>query len=125
MSKRLLIVDDSDLALSWARNALMELDCKVYTCSQALNIQSMIRQAEPDVILLDVRMPAVDGDKLCRMLREDKNTKSCKMFLHSSIDEEELREKAESVGADGFLAKTDDAHEFAMNILNILKTTEN
>lgn len=111
MGKKILLVDDSEVALEWAKEALEALGHEIVTYSSSLGIQMTVRKEAPDVVLLDVNMPALNGDLLCRMLKQNERTKDVSILLYSSIDEEELESKAASVGADGFVRKTQKVDE--------------
>jgi CheY-like chemotaxis protein len=64
-------------------------------------------QIKPDLLLLDVNMPALPGDRLCAMLRDEPELQALPIYLYSSNDEDILRQSAKKFGADGYICKGD------------------
>lgn len=106
MSKRVLVVDDSEIVLEKANEALLANGYEVIT---ALNAHSADRfiycDKRPDVIIMDVMMPMLDGDKKTRMLKDDAAVCDIPVLLLSSKTESELVKLAADSGADGFIRK--------------------
>jgi CheY-like chemotaxis protein len=65
-------------------------------------------------------MPALNGDAVCKMLKENPRTKAVRIALYSSMDERELEAMTKSVGADGYIVKTDDADKLASEVRRLL-----
>jgi DNA-binding response OmpR family regulator len=106
MSKRILIVDDSEIVLDKAREALEAAGFRVLTAMSALEIDPLVCGVEkPDLIIMDVMMPVLDGDKKARMLKDDESARDIPILLLSSKTEEELRYLVRESGADGFIRK--------------------
>jgi signal transduction histidine kinase len=82
----------------------------------------LAREMDPDVILLDIVMPDMDGYAVCRQLKEDKQLKSIPVvFLTALRGDRESRVKALEVGAEGFLAKPFDEIELVAQIRAMAK----
>lgn len=120
-SPTIVLVDDSVVALEWAKEALGRLGFDVVTYNASLGIQSFVRKVEPDIVLLDVNMPALNGDLVCRMLKQSLQTRDVKVMLYSSIPEDELDELATNAGADGYIVKTDDVAVLADQLQGALE----
>lgn len=120
MAKRVVLVDDSTVALEWAKEVLSSRGFEVETYSASLGIQSFIRKSAPDLVLLDVRMPALNGDAVCRMLKENPRTRAVRIALYSSMNEDELSTMSKSVGADGFVVKTEDPEKLVAEVKRLL-----
>jgi DNA-binding response OmpR family regulator len=103
--KRILLIDDHQTVFR-----LLEAIVRVkgHTLLYAENGQQgivMARQEKPDMILLDVMMPDIDGFKVCQYLKENEETKEIPvMFLTARGAEDDL-ETGRRVGADGFMTK--------------------
>jgi len=79
---------------------------KVTTAEDSVYSNHLIyNSSPPDLILLDVMLPHMSGDKKVRKLKERKNSHAIPVLLISSKDETELANLAASSGADGFLQK--------------------
>lgn len=106
MRKRILVVDDSEIVLEMARDALEEGGFEVVTAVSAKEADKYIFcENKPDVIILDVMLPMLDGDKKAKMLKNNELTQSIPILLLSSKPEAELRRLVQDSGADGFIRK--------------------
>jgi two-component system, OmpR family, alkaline phosphatase synthesis response regulator PhoP len=104
--QRILIVDDSELVLVMARDALEEAGYEVCTATNGIEANSYIFSVDkPDLIILDVMLPMLDGNKKAKLLREKEFSRDIPILLLSSKSEEELRRLTAEAGADGFIRK--------------------
>ncbi len=104
--KRILVVDDSEIVLDMARQALEEEDFEVVTATSAMEANEYIFcENKPALIIMDVMLPMLDGDKKAKMLKENELTREIPILLLSSKPENELRWLVQESGADGFLRK--------------------
>lgn len=105
--RRVLIVDDSEMT---AKLLEADLTAKGFEVSTADNAEKATRiilkkQTRPDLVLLDVRMPNVNGEQFCRFIKGNSLFKGIKVLLCSGEDVEELQRICREAGADGFVAK--------------------
>ncbi len=106
MKQKILVVDDSEIVLDMAREALEEGNFDVVTALSAREADSYIFGRErPDLIIMDVMLPVLDGDKKTRMLKDNENTRDIPVLLLSSKPENELRLLVKESGAEGFIRK--------------------
>lgn len=106
MKKRILVVDDSEIVLDMARDALEEGGFEVVTAVNAKEADKYIFCPDkPDLIILDVMLPILDGDKKAKQLKENEVTRGIPILLLSSKQEDELRWRVQESGADGFIRK--------------------
>jgi len=106
MSKRVLVVDDSDIVLEMASEALIAKGYEVSTALSARDADRFIYgENRPDIIIIDVMMPALDGDRKTRMLKDDPVTSGIPVLLLSSKSEKELAQLVTESGADGYIRK--------------------
>lgn len=108
MKRRIVVVDDNDLTLQWMRKHLEDAGYEVGTYSASFGIQKFVSQFKPDVLILDVNMPALNGNVVCRLLKEKPATRGLHIFLHSSMPAADLAAASRQCGADGFVVKSDD-----------------
>ncbi len=105
--RRVLIVDDSEIV---ARLLREELEAKGFEIQYALDAEKatsiiLKRQTRPDLILLDINMPKVDGGQFCRFVKKNDMFKSIKVIFCSSEDKERMKKLVAETGADGFISK--------------------
>jgi CheY-like chemotaxis protein len=105
--KRVLIVDDDRSHLETTQELLEDEGYDVILQSGPFGATERIMVTRPDVVLLDVNMPALSGEMLLPILRNREQTRDVKILLHSSNDEDALRASAKRLGADGYVCKGD------------------
>lgn len=102
---RILIIDDDPTHLESARGILEAEGYEVFTQSQPFGSTNAVIRLQPDLVLLDVNMPALSGDRLAEVLRANEATRDVLVVLHSSNDEDHLRTTARRLGLDGYIFK--------------------
>jgi len=116
---KILVIDDDPIVLETIRVRLERHAYNVTTRDQALGSTQAIRIERPDIVLLDVLMPALNGDHLAELLRADPSPHPMSIILHSSTPADELAALVNHTGALGAIQKTSDAERF-MRIFNDL-----
>jgi response regulator RpfG family c-di-GMP phosphodiesterase len=101
---RILLVDDDPGLRALLRTTFETVDIAVDEAESATAAKAFIRFEHPDVAVLDVRMPGVDGLSLCRELKENPDTRHIGVILLTGADEATERDAREA-GADGYLRK--------------------
>jgi CheY-like chemotaxis protein len=87
--KRILIVDDSPTALMWQKLLLRMEQYETLTACDGEEGVRVAREKQPDLILLDVSMPKMDGFEACRALRASPETRDIPILMvttHSEMD---------------------------------------
>jgi CheY-like chemotaxis protein len=102
---RVLVADDDKEILEMISRALTRRRYLVSRASSGEEALSLIRQERPDVVLLDIRMPRMDGETVCRSVREDADLTNLPIVLISALEEDELQKRAERSGATTWLQK--------------------
>jgi putative two-component system response regulator len=100
---RLLLVDDDSGFRALLRTTFEDVEVDVDEAASALEAEQRIAAARPDVIVLDVGMPGMDGLAFCRELKRDDSTKSIRIVLLTGM--EDVEEVAGAAGADALLLK--------------------
>jgi two-component system cell cycle response regulator len=114
MTARILVVDDVEpnVRLLEAKLTLEYYD--VLSCNDGLTALKLASAEKPDIILLDVMMPGMDGFETCKRLKADPETRHIPVVLVTALDGREDRIKGLEAGADDFLTKPlDDVVLFA------------
>ena len=108
---RVLAVDDMEANVALIRRMLAETEFVVSAASSAPLALAAVAQEHPDVVLLDVRMPTVDGFELCRHLKSQHATRLIPVILVTAASEPSDRLLAIEAGADDFITKPINAAE--------------
>ena len=124
MSARILVVDDIDSNVRLLEAKLSSEYYEVLTASDGPTALAIAASELPDIILLDVMMPGMDGFAVCRRLKEDPTTRHVPVVLVTALDGRADRVAGLEAGADDFLTKPiDDLMLFArVRSLTRLKT---
>ena len=109
---RIMIVDDDATTLEVTGALLEEQGHEVIKRQNALGTTLAILKDRPDVVLLDIRMPGLSGDKLVELAAPNKDIAKPIILLHSSSKRAELESLARRCGASGTIEKTGDPAEF-------------
>ncbi len=121
MARYALVVDDTRIAATTIAQALNLLGYQTQVAySPRVAIESLV-QRMPDVILLDINMPGIDGVEVCRYLRRDPRTEKIPIIAMSSEAQEETVTQVREAGANAFLAKPIDIDTLERTLNGILK----
>jgi two-component system phosphate regulon response regulator PhoB len=120
-SKRILVVDDEPDVTELISYKLRREGYDVAVINDPLEIMGKAREFVPDLFVLDIMMPELDGLKICRMVRADSKLKSVPIIFLTARGEVEDRIKGLESGADDYLSKPFDSKELALRIGLIFK----
>jgi len=115
-----LVIDDSPLICEVVRMALQSAGWAVRTASSGAAGVEVSRATRPDVILLDVVMPDLDGPQTLARLREDSGTRSIPVIFATAQDRAEEREQLARLGAAGVIAKPFEIARLAEQVAGVL-----
>jgi two-component system cell cycle response regulator len=114
MTARILVVDDIDANVRLLEAKLSAEYYDVLSATDGVTALAMAAAEKPDIILLDVMMPGMDGFQVCRRLKEDAATRHIPVVLITALDGRADRIAGLDAGADEFLTKPiDDVILFA------------
>jgi CheY-like chemotaxis protein len=107
MGKRVLIVDDSEIAIQLLRAELEDKGFELLTATTAEEATRIVtrKKTRPDLILLDINMPNVDGAQFCKFLKKNEMFSDVKVVLCSGMEREAIQAVVEEAGADGYVCK--------------------
>ena len=104
---KVLIVDDSRLILMALSRQLEKAGYQVVTQSTALGVLQTVLREQPQLMILDITMPDLQGTTLCRMLADQRfGAPPVAVVLHSALLENEMAAKAELWGAQAYMEKS-------------------
>ncbi|WP_018753090.1 response regulator transcription factor [Paenibacillus sanguinis] len=122
MRSGILVIDDDEKITSMLRRGLAFEGYDVFTARNGAEGLSMILSEDPDLIILDVMMPQVDGFEVCRRLREGGST--VPVLMLTAKDEVENRVKGLDTGADDYLVKPFALEELLARVRALLRRKE-
>jgi DNA-binding response OmpR family regulator len=102
---RILVVDDDQAQLELIERTLRADGIEVQSCTSPIGVTNLIVTFAPRVVLLDVNIPALSGDRLLGISRKWA-PEGTLFVLYSANDEAKLRALARAVGADGWISKS-------------------
>lgn len=116
----LVVEDDADVVLFIADN-LEYLDYKVLIARNGLEGLEKARQEKPQLIILDVMMPIMDGHEVCRHLKTDADTRQIPILMLTAKGQAHDKAMGINLGADDYLAKPYDKAEFEARVKALLR----
>lgn len=119
---KVLIVDDSEISLHFAANALGRAGYDVRTTNDVHNLAAVLGDWRPDVILTDVDMPGMTGVELCRMLKSSYETAHVPVVLFSAVSQSELEDLARECEADGCLSKANGLERLPQELAQLIES---
>ena len=107
--KRVLIVDDSELTIKMLQMELGATGLEVLAATSAEEATRIVAKpaTRPDLVLLDVNMPGIDGGQFCKFIKKNSLFEGIKVVFCSGMEPEALKALAAECGADGFVHKDD------------------
>ncbi len=118
---KILVVDDEDRNLRLMKLLLTSFGYDVLTASNGEEALEKVHDIPPDVILLDIMMPKIDGIEVARQLKREEETKIIPIVMVTALNEVEDRVKALEAGADDFLNKPVDKIELRARVQSLVK----
>ncbi len=104
-ARKILLVDDSEIARDVAKFVLQQEGYDVVALDTQFGFSQALNRERPDLVLIDVEMPALRGDQVVEVVLQHKLHR-CPIVFHSDRPEAELRELVARTGASGFIRKS-------------------
>lgn len=117
---RVLVVDDTQDNLVLISLAVQEMNCRVVTAVNGEDALTVALLAEPDLILMDIAMPKVDGIEATRLIRQQVTLRETPIVILSAFDTESFRQQAIEAGVNGYFTKPVDFERLRQFIQKLL-----
>ncbi len=121
---KVLVVDDVPRNVKLLADLLTAKGYEALTAASGLEALEKVEAERPDLVLLDVMMPGMDGYQVCRKIRENPVTEILPVAMVTSLDPAEERIKGLEAGADDFLSKPVDQHALLARVRSLLRIKE-
>ena len=121
MSEKILIVDDEESNLRLLTQWLIPLGYDIEFAANGEEAVQLARESRPDLIILDIMMPVMNGYEACRVLKADPKTKNIPIIIVTALNDRDSKLKVLSVSANEFLCKPIDQAELTIRVQNLLK----
>ncbi|MEE4357908.1 MAG: response regulator [Desulfococcaceae bacterium] len=106
--KKILIVDDDPKFVKFLKIRLERYHLHVETTGDGFEAGMKILQLRPDLVVLDLFMPGIDGFDVCRKIRKNSELKNTRVLAVTGFDTPENRRQILETGADDYLSKSED-----------------
>ncbi len=119
--KKILLIDDSDFFAKCIKDVLETANYIVIHANKGEDGLRMVRAEKPDLVLLDVVMPDMDGFEVCRILRDSESNNLMPIIMLTSQDNQDDKLIGLELGADDYITKPFNNRELLSRVKNTLK----
>jgi DNA-binding response OmpR family regulator len=123
MARKILVVDDEAVLVETIAYNLEQAGYQVITAANGTSALQMARRETPDLIILDIMLPEVDGLEVCRQLRREGNTASIPIMMLTAKSEEIDKVVGLEIGADDYVTKPFGRRELLARVRALLRRT--
>jgi len=124
MSKKILVVDDEELTTELAKTFLEKHGFEVIIATDGEEGLKMAEDENPDLILLDVMLPTIDGFAVCKLLKDNEDFANTPILMFTARGLSSDIEKGANVGADEYIVKPFSGKALVATIRKHLKMNE-
>ncbi|HQF71885.1 MAG TPA: response regulator, partial [Promineifilum sp.] len=117
----ILVIDDDDLVSRTLQRALKHYDYQVMTASSGIEGLQLARRHRPDLFILDIMMPGVDGYQVCRQIRGDPLLQDAPVLFLTAKAKDEDKIEGFRAGGDDYLVKPFNMQELELRVKAILR----
>jgi len=118
---KILIADDNEANCELLEAYLADLDCDVAVAIDGQDTLDKVASFHPDLILLDIMMPKLNGFEVCQKIKHDPQTKRIMVLMVTALNELGDIERAVAAGTDDFLSKPVQKVELLKRVQNMLR----
>ena len=121
MIKKILAVDDSPTILAIIQDMLESAGYEVLSAVDGQEALDKARKEKPDLIILDIMLPKLDGYKVCSMLKLDPNYKNILIIFLTALSQESAEKMCSEATADAYITKPFEPEILLSTIKELLK----
>lgn len=121
MKKKVLVVEDNRATLAITTSLLNSEGYETRGVQSGLAALSVLKEMTPDLVLLDVMLPGMDGFKVCQHIKTSPSTRNIPVVMVSAKDTQDDRDRGQRAGADCYITKpysSDDALSVIRQLLS-------
>lgn len=104
-AKKILIVDDVKFFIELQKSFLKRTNCHILTAANGKEALQIIKDEHPDLVLMDLYMPEMNGDECCKLVKSDPELKMIPLIMVTKAGEEDEKAKCLLAGCDEFVTK--------------------
>ena len=119
-SKRVLVVDDEESMLKIVRYALEEAGFRVETAPDAEEAGRLVRSFRPDLVVLDVMLPGMNGFEVCQRIRGEPRWRGTRILMLTAKGRDTEVQKGLALGADAYVTKPFSTKDLVVQIRMLL-----
>ena len=120
MNKKILVVEDDPISLRLIQYTLQHEGYQVLSAPNGLDGMRKVQEEEPDLVILDVMLPGIDGFEVCYRLRAEPQTAQLPILMLSAKAQEMDKTTGLKVGADDYLTKPASPSEIVKRVETLL-----
>ena len=120
LGKKILVVDDEPNIIAMLKNRLAASGYEVITAADGMEALDMARSESPDLIILDIMLPKMDGYKVCAMLKFDVQYMSTPIIMLTARANESDRKIGEELGVEDYIVKPFDGKKLVERVNQLL-----
>ena len=119
---RVLVVDDEDSVRAWLAEEIKAAlpDFEIFEASDGYSAGEIVALSKPDVVILDLRMPGVDGFEVCRRIKSRSETKDISVIAITAHPSDEVQRRILEAGATAFFTKPLDIEALLAEVESVL-----
>lgn len=119
--KKVLLADDTKLFLELEKTFLQRTSVDILTAHNGKQALELARQHHPDIAILDLNMPEMDGDECCRAIKQDPDLECTKVLMVTTEGRTQDQERCREAGCDEMLFKPINRAEFLATVEKLLQ----
>ena len=120
LNRKILLVDDEDGFLAVIQEALEIRGLDVVTAKSAVEAGLELSSKKPDLILMDIKMPGIDGLQACAAIKKNPNTTHIPIIVVSALSDDDQIKRAYKMGIADYLVKPVDIEKLMNRIKEVL-----
>lgn len=118
---KILVVDDMEQNIELISRYLTSTGYEVISANNGTSAIRKARMFKPDLIILDLLMPQITGFEVCKILKNDNETKYISILIMTALDSNDTRSRSFAVGADDFMSKDFDKTLLLSKVKSLLR----